>query len=592
MHSLIKFNNKVLSLFFIASLIISSHPHDAKAQVKVDRVIPMAGTNIEPSHIRIDPEGKMWIYNSKIGAIQRLNEMGIPDISIFGGKGKNLIFKKVNDFQFTKDGLIAVVDTATNRMVILKSISPETPWQEVQIDVQFPVPSAAGLALSHDDIIAVGSLKEKAIKIFSLDGVALYSLAPPKEQPIKSINGLSYAHDGTIWVLDGKSGVVHRFGSNRKWLGLTSGLKGGVSIDVDEYGFGYVLSDEGKWHEINQAGKISQTFGTKGKQPGKMKNPTTLALQNNNSLWVADTGNKRLQLFELASVDKHIKLDTQPSARIQIRNGKTFNLSLNHAIYDSKGNILFLHNKKNQFEWFDDAGKSKSAFMRNGKKDKGFSEPVFMAKNSKDEIWVCDMGDHSIKQISPEGEILKLRGEKGRGEGHIKNPSSFFVKDDGSMLVVDKKGDRLQAISSNDLFLFSLDASKAGEGNFKNITAFAATAKKIGIIDNDRKSFLLYDTNGKFEKEISNQEGKTPVWGDLTDITSDPEGRFYILDSEMARVRIFDEQGKYISDFATQGSRLVSGPQHQLLVLDKKIAREYFIYPVSEEISKDRKSVV
>jgi len=286
------------------------------SHVKVAQVIPLPGKKTVPTIMRLDPNGNIWIYDMRTNTIQQISNKGLVKKTIRPGEGKKALFKTVNEFRFMKNGHIILLDSDLDRVAVIST--------DGQLKSEFHVSNPAGLALSHDDILAIGKPKDKLITIFSIDGTELYNMVAPKGSEIKAIHGLDFALDGTLWALDGNSGNVHRFSAQRKWLGKTKGMKGGQSLDVDDYGFAYVLQKKGQWSEINLAGTVTQTFGTKGKEPGKMRKPTALALMDNSHLWVVDTGNRRLQSFELSMEDKILKLDPQPSARIQIRKSNTF----------------------------------------------------------------------------------------------------------------------------------------------------------------------------------------------------------------------------------------------------------------------------
>jgi hypothetical protein len=564
-------------------------------QVQVEKVLPLMSKKIKPSTLKLDAQKNLWIINLSNKNIQRLTDQGTLDVSIHPGTGKTTLYKDPSDFTFSDDGKIIVSDMGLGRVVVLISKSTDQDvgkkWKNPLIEYQFPVPKPSAIAISNDHIIAVGSEKEHAVKVYSIDGVPLHNLIPPKRSELKAITALQFSNDGQLWVLDSASGFLHRFSTSRKWLGKTNGLKGAQGLTVDDYGYAYVSLKKGRWVEINHEGKKIRKFGTKGKEPGKMKNPHGIAMLESDLLWVVDTGNKRLQLFKINNEEKLIPLLRDPSARVQVRRGKTIHASLRNALLKHNGELLLLHDKKSLFELQDKDGKKIREYRRKGKWESGYLKPISMDQDQNGTVWVLDQGDHLIKETTEDGNILKTFGEKGRKEGHIYKPTEFQIRKDGSFVIIDKSNTRIQVLSDQGLFLFTVGNRGEGKGQFEKISGLAVTDEKIAIVDNKRKAAIFYDDNGKFIKEIANKEDKTPIWAELTDIEADVDGRFYILDSGLNRVRIFNPDGQFLADFATSGKKLAFGPKRDLLVMGEKTAQIFSIYPVPNAV-KDLKAEI
>lgn len=556
-----------LSAFTFMSFFPSVSAYDS---VTTDKVISLVDKKAQPSILRLDLDGNPWVLNTTISAIQLISNEGKPFKTLLPSKKKDGSFRAVSDFVFCRDGSLLVADPDSNRIAHLD--------KDHKFLQAINVPSPSAVAVSHDDVIAVGLTNEGLVRILSIDGITLHDLFLPGKEAFKSITALAFAMDGNLWILDGKAGKLHRFSPQRKWLGATDNLMDATALTVDKYGFAYVTIERGQWKEIDPNGKLTGSFGTKGKERGKMSGPAGIAMTAQNQLWVCETENKRLQLFSISNPGKETVLLSEPAIRLQARKGATWPIQAKAAFRQKSGETVVLNAKKPKIDWLDKNGAVKSSLAK-----KELAKVVDVTQDPADAVWVLDAGDHQIKKISPEGDIQKAVGQKGKKEGGLNDPSFLRIRPDGSFVVIDKGRSRIQVLSPDGLFLFSPGKNGVKAGEYKTVTGLAASANRIAVVDNERKALVYYDKNGKFLLEVANAEGKAPVWKELTDVVVDGAGRFYVMDKGTGRLRIFSEDGKFIADFSSSGDRLGGGSDKTILVLSEKSITSYtldFLPPV------------
>lgn len=573
---------------------------EAYQQVTVEKTVPLTDKKASYSLLRVDSEGGWWSMSQSDRALHRLSEEGGTEISLATDKTKEPLFKRLADFTFTSKGYLVLLDDAAGKLSVVSPFDPASAstepvkpnWGSVGVVASVSVKDPTAVAVSMDGAIAVASGGGKYLQIYSSEGAFLYNLFSSAKHPFLSISQMSYTRDGVLWVLDGKAGKLHRFASDRKWLGITSDLASSNALAVDDYGYAYVLLSKGRWKEINRDGKVTGTFGTKGRNPGQMSAPTGAALLDHERLLVMDNGNRRLQLFLISNKDKKAKLIKEPAVRLQLKLLSEWADTVKDAHINTEGRFLLLSAKKNQFEWVDTDGNVTLAWTSKGRGNKGFRNPVALAADSTGKIWVADGGDHQIKEIAPTGEITEIVGEKGRTEGSLTDPVLLAIRDDGSFVVVDKGGTRVQVLGKDGLFLFTVGSAGENPGQFKSITGVACNRERIILADNARKSLLFFDGNGKYVGEIANKKGTPPYWQELSGVSCDPDGRIYALDKSLARVRIFTSVGKYLTEFSAAGHKLVFGPHREALLAGDRSVRRYsidFIPRATENLkSEDR----
>lgn len=557
-------------------------------EVKVEKIITLADRTIVPSLLRIDKENQWWTVNAEDNGLLRISDKGI--VSYRFPSGKKGLFRKPTDFDFSSDGSMVLVDGDLGKVFVFsgspseKSTEAKLDWSKSKPTTQFAVEEPASVAVSHDDIIAIGYENQSGVDIFSIDGVLLHRLFIPEKYGAKKIGALAFAQNGTLWALETDKGQLHRFGADRKWLGVTESLEDAKGVSVDEFGFAYVTLGKGRWKEIAPDGSLSGTFGTKGKNPGEMLNPVGIANPDPFHVLVSESGNKRLQLYVLTNREKTKVLRQEPAAFIQVRNVSAWEDHVDAALLGPTDDILLLRLGKD-VEWVGGDGQTKSTWKKKGKDKTKLLRPVFFTRDAEQKIWATDQGDHTIKSVSDTGDVLNSVGQKGSKEGNLKGPTFLCVRKDGSFVVADKDNTRVQVLSPNGLFLYALGPIGKREGQLSSVGGLAVNEELIVVLDDRRKALLFYSPMGKFQFEVANKEGKAPFWTDPISLAADNDGRFYLLDRGSRRIRIFNKKGQYLADFSTSGDFITCGPNNHVLVLSEKMASVYSVHLVPKAVS-------
>ncbi len=551
---------------FLAAITLAS-PGFTYDEVRARPALQMADKKVELSLLRLDPEGNRWILNPKADAIQKISDRGTVAVHIAGKKGP---FKEPIDFGFLPDGTLAVLDAKEKRVVLVKA--PESKkgsdWKDAKVESDFEVEKPSALAVSKDGIIAVGSGSEHAVELYSRSGVDLCRISMSEKDAFGAVTALAFGPDGKLWILDGDKGFLHRFSPERKLLGSTDGFSGARSLTVDAYGFGYVTLEKGKWIEVDPTGVNTGTFGAKGKLPGQLGEPIGIAADAA-GVMVAEAGNRRFQGFDVLNRSKKVPVLSGPAAFIQVhRNGLRAG-EIRSALFMPNGEEL-VKRPNGLVDLLSVDGSVKGTWKKKEKNAPGVAEMAGWTLDESGKIWLTDAGDHTVKNVSLQGDVLSNIGKKGKKEGSLKGPSHLAVRPDGSIVVADRGGSRIQVLSKDGLFLFAVGSQGKKDGQFDSVDGVAANKDVIAVLDGGRKSLLFYSAAGKFQSAISNREGKAANWRDPVSLASDPQGRFYVLDAGTRRVRCFSAKGTFLADFSANGKALACGPNGFVDVIGDK----------------------
>lgn len=546
-------------------------------QVQAEKTIPLASRKATPTILRISQDGQYWLLDQSNNTLQLLSEEGTIVKVLKPGKKKESLFKEPVDFVFSNNGDLVVSDPGLGRVAWISS-------GKLVSFIKIEKPGA--VAVSRDDIVAIGDLAEKAVRVCSADGVLLYFLVPGATDKLKSITAMAFAKDGTLLVLDGEQGQLHRFSPDRTYLGATKDLNNANGLAVDDYGFAYVSLKEGRWKEISPSGDVVGTFGAKGKNPGQLSEPVGLALHSSERLSVLEKGNVRIQIFKIQNSKKDTPLKPQPASRLQVRQGSAIQGSYTSGVVLKKGGLALLSPRTSEIKLLDDKGAAKKALSFKGKTKLGLKEPVSLTQDKNGDLWVVDAGDHRLKKIDFESGVVETFGEKGKKEGGLLDPRILALRPDQSFVIADRGGSRVQVMNSKGLFLFSVGGKEKSPGRFKTATGIAVNADLIAVADNETKGLYFYDPNGKFIRSLANKKGEAPFWKDLVSVVSDEDGRFYAFDKEAHRIRVFDAAGQFLGDFSVEGTSLASVHGHTVLLLREKDIQLYQVHVVPRAPAK------
>jgi DNA-binding beta-propeller fold protein YncE len=272
------------------------------------------------------------------------------------------------------------------------------------------------------------------------------------------------------------------------------------------------------------------SFGESGAAPGALLRPRNIALAADGTIYVADSGNNRIQVFS------------------------------------PEGEYLY-------------------GWGTAGSEASQFSEPWGIAVDDEF-VYVADTWNHRIQKFSLTGELVHVFGASGSpaagetGGGLFYGPRDIIVLADGNLLISDTGNKRLQLFDPDGNFLQSIGSEGSQIGQFKEPVGLGASPEgNIYVADtwNGRIQqftpeffpFFDWQVEAWFGQSIENK----PY------LAVDVQGRVYVSDPEGARILIFDATGRYLGRFGRPGASttelglpngLALSPDGHLFVVDSQ----------------------
>jgi RHS repeat-associated protein len=234
-------------------------------------------------------------------------------------------------------------------------------------------------------------------------------------------------------------------------------------------------------------GKYLRSFGSIGEGKGQFKEPTGIAINPNGDVFVADSGNKRIEEFETkGSYIASLTLGGRPS-------GLAASTEVLYATDVTNDTIHEISLRYGMTNW--------GSFGSEGSGEEQFKDPTAITLYNG-YLYVSDTGNSRIQEVTERGRTIALFGTQGKANGQLKEPTGITVGPSGGVWVADTGNNRVQEFNSQGKYLLQFGAQGKATGQFN---------KPLGITINEYHESEpdVADTgNGRVEEFLP---GKAPT---------------------------------------------------------------------------------
>ena len=228
---------------------------------------------------------------------------------------------------------------------------------------------------------------------------------------------------------------------------------------------------------VSFEGHFQDFWGGDGSEPGRMRLPVGIAPAGRGLVWIVDSGNHRVQQLTYRRGDV-----TELTGRAQLviggrGAGRGEFESPSGAAVDSKSNLYVADTGNKRVQKFTSAG----AFVAEWT---GFEEPAGVAVDANDRVYVSDAALHRVTKLDADGKVLARWGTHGSGRGELDRPLGVAVDIDGFVYVADSRNHRVQKFSPGGEFVLSVGCRGTKEGEFVEPSAVAVdAARHLYVVD-------------------------------------------------------------------------------------------------------------
>jgi DNA-binding beta-propeller fold protein YncE len=292
------------------------------------------------------------------------------------------------------------------------------------------VPKAPGKKSSWMDRMAGGQTEEQ-----KQADKPLFALWTPY--------GVVVDSKGTLYVADGKVGAVFMFNTETKDLTM---IKHGVQARFGDI-IGLAIDDsdrlfvsDTKMHRIlvfDKNHKVEGTIGDGVVDPGGM-----VVDNENRFLYVADAALDQVLVYDADKLNLIRKIGTAGKGHTLTEPGQ-FSVPTNVAL-DSDQNLYVSDTYNDRIEIFDADGNFIRAWGKNGDRPGTFSRPKGIAIDVDGHVWVADAVQDRIQCFTAEGQLLIWMGGHGELPGQFRTPAGLFIDKKNRIFTTEQYPGRVQ----------------------------------------------------------------------------------------------------------------------------------------------------
>ena len=341
-----------------------------------------------------DPKGSIWVTDGGHFNVQHWVIPGFPvyNSSVGSAGSGNGQFMHLAGVASDSQGHVWALDQELGRV---QEFNEKGEWLQSSVNTGYgKLNLPQGVATDSAANVWVADTGNNRIVKFGLKGEFLLAFGTNVDKT-KVEAGASEAEKN---VCTAASGDVCQAAASGAAAGQLSAPKG---IAVTPNGKIWVAdTGNNRLEKFSQTGGLILSLSGPGSEPGKLKEPSAVTVAPDGSIWVADSGNNRIQAWNSSLTLIHT-IGKEGSG------GGEFKAPA--AIFaDSSGNIWVGDQKNNRVEEFGEGGRYRGQFGVNGSGTFSFSAPMGLAVDNGGTIWIADPGHSKIQkwvQEVPRSEI-------------------------------------------------------------------------------------------------------------------------------------------------------------------------------------------
>lgn len=268
-----------------------------------------------------------------------------------------------------------------------------------------------GIAVGPSGRLYVSDTAARRVFAFDRDQQTVSFVGEGRTGRLTKPVGVAVDGHGVVFVADSTLKRVFGYGLDGE-LSIAIGHEGELDapsgLAIDRAANRVYVADAGK-HQVlaysTRDGALVHTLGKRGGEPGEFNYPTNLSVDAEGRLYVADTLNFRIQVFNREGAVLRVfgELGDSPG-RLNRPKG---------VAVDSEGHIYVADSSFNNFQIFNAEGQLLLFVGQGGSEAGEFSLPAGLFIDEQDRIYVADQGNSRIQVF----QYVKANAGNRAGEG-------------------------------------------------------------------------------------------------------------------------------------------------------------------------------
>jgi sugar lactone lactonase YvrE len=269
--------------------------------------------------------------------------------------------------------------------------------------------------------------------------------------------------------------------------------------------------------------ELVATWGSLGADDGRFNYPAGIAVDGEGNVYVADTGNNRIQKFDSTGAFL-LKWGSEGSG-----DGEFY--SPQDIALDADGNVYVVDGSRIQV--FDSSGTFIRKWGSYGTGEEQLQYPRSIAFDADGNAYV--IAGSVIKKFDSDGSFLTAWGALGTYDGEFNNPTDVAVDGAGNVYIADCYNNRIQKFDDTGTFLLKWASQGYGEGQLQQPNGLAIDADGNIYVATWDRPVQKFDGSGSLLAK------GTDTFYDSRDIVVGADGTIYVTNSRDDCVRVFKQ---------------------------------------------------
>lgn len=330
---------------------------------------------------------------------------------------------------------------------------------------------------------------------------------------------------GNIFVTEFTNGRVQKFDNLGNWL-LTFGSKGTADGQF-EFAADLKIDSLGNLLVVDGTTRI-QTFTASGAFTSSITIPgesyQSLLIESNGSIIVSDSRRfKRLNL----------------TLNVSSRTSKNGNFTAPRGIdSDSAGNIFVADTGNSRIQKFDASGAWQFSFGAAGTGDGQFTNLTSVKVSADGFIYALDSGNNRVQKFSSTGVWIANIGVMGHGPGYLVSPVALAIDAAGNLYVAVSQQGIINKYDSDGNYLITIGSPGTATGQLTTTLSGVTVDTSGNVYTLEANRIQKFDSSGAFIYSVGSSGSGSDQFFNPSDIRySSFDNKIYIADSGNRRVQ-------------------------------------------------------
>ncbi len=391
---------------------------------------------------------------------------------------------------------------------------------------------------------------------------------------LKSPKGVAVDSKGNIWVADTENNRVEEFNEKGEYAKVIGTAGTGVlqfkepkGIAVDSHNNVWIADTmNNRVVELSETGAFVKAIGfgvldgenkpetctttcragLSGTGTGELTEPRALAVASTGAIWVADTGNNRLEVY---------KTTGEPERTVASAGSGVGQLTSPRGIaIDTLGNAWVSDTEDNRIEEFSETGEYVLQFGTKGTGNGQLLGPRGIAADAHGDLYVSDLGNSRVEKFVPAAAAEPVApayaqqfGTNGSGSGQLKGPREIALDSKDESFIADEENNRIDVFNEKGEYLKAIGSLGSGNGQLKAPKGVRVDASgNVWVADTGNNRVEQFNEKGEFGKVIGSAGTGADQFKEPKGVAVDAHNNIWIVDAANNRLEELNEKGEFV----------------------------------------------